>query len=29
MSNYTKYDGSTIDVDPQTEQVYLLWIKII
>ena len=29
MSNYTKYDGSTINVDPQTEQVYLLWVKII
>ena len=29
MSNYTKYDGSVIEVDPQTEQVYLLWVKII
>ena len=29
MSNYTKYDGSVIEVDAQTEQVYLLWLKII
>lgn len=29
MSNYTKYDGSVIEVDAQTESVYLLWVKIV
>lgn len=29
MSNYTKYDGSFIEVDAQTESVYLLWVKIV
>ena len=29
MANYTKYDGSTIEVDAQTKSVYLLWVKII
>lgn len=28
-SNYTKYDGSVIEVDAQTESVYLLWVKIV
>lgn len=29
MSNYTKYDGSIIEVDAQTEQVYKNWLSLI
>lgn len=29
MSNYTKYDGSTIEVDTQTGVVYLRWLDTI
>lgn len=29
MSNYTKYDGSVIEVDTQTGVVYLKWLDTI
>jgi hypothetical protein len=29
MSNYTKYDGSVIEVDTQTGVVYLRWLDTI